>query len=63
MVVRFDVNDKAYAGIEAVVSVGGIVIDIEFAVVSVLNGVCHDFRCRMIMGNHPSCSVNDGSTE
>ena len=43
------------------VSIGGIVIDLELTVVSILDGVGYDFCCRIIVRDHPPGAVNDGS--
>ncbi len=60
-IIRFDVDGKAYARIEVVIVIRRIVIDIELAVVAVLNGVGHNLSCRIIMWNHTPCPVDNGS--
>lgn len=57
----FDVDGKAHIGIKVVISGRRIVIDIELAVVSILDCVGHDLRRRIIARNHTPRPVDDSS--
>lgn len=60
-IVCLEVNGKAHIGTKVVISGRRIIIDIELAVVSILDRVGHDLRRRIIERDHPPRPVDDGS--
>ena len=58
-VIRLDIDGKTDIGTDIMVSAGGIIVNIKFAVVSILDGVSHDLCCRIVVWNHPPCPVDD----
>ena len=59
-VIRLDVNGKADIGTDIVVADRGIIVNIKFAAIAILDCVSHDLGRRVVVRNHPPCPVDDG---
>ena len=57
-IVSFDINWETYSGIDVMVVLGCIIIDIVLPILSVLDSICDDLCSRIIAWDHSPGSID-----